>query len=77
MKTLAEFISKDTNHMDGSTIYWFKLSGNNFNNEVFGIVYYGMIHSVVEYDGYPVDSNELRFQRIIDACFIAPLMESK
>ncbi len=58
MKTT--YTSKDQNWQDGSTIYWFTLTGRDngtgkeFDGDVFGVVESGPTSTIVDCDGCPI-----------------------
>lgn len=71
MAATATFTSKDNNWMEGTTTYWF-----SFEGETFGIVEDGPTSSVVDYEGYPLDTNEYMLIRVKRTCVVTDEMRA-
>ena len=64
------YISKDQNRADQTTIYWFE----NEESEVYGISDCNGETTAIDCDGCPVDYNEVLKNKILESCVITDEM---
>lgn len=78
----AQFISKDQNWQDESTIYWFKLDGadhgtsHTFDGAVFGIWESGPTAAVLDADGCPLTEGDGITIAVRRACVVTDELRS-
>jgi hypothetical protein len=83
MKMKVEYKGKDQNWQEGTTTYWFELSGRDFGTacefdaEMFGVCESGEESGILDCDGYPMtvgDRAEIAAKR---HCIVTDEMRSE
>ena len=79
----VNYISKDQNSMDGTTIFWFEIDGEDygtektFDNETFGmaIVECNCHLTVIDVDGFPVSDEYVEWIVLRECKITEEMME--
>jgi hypothetical protein len=71
--TSATYIGKDQNWQDQTTIYWFEMDGETYGIAETG----GEDPQPVDFEGYPIDTNEHEAHLVLSACIVSDEMRAE